>query len=152
MRFQRFLLNSMVQNCTVEAWILNDCFWSKHDEYLKWFLATLTQVSNLLCSQLVPVKPWRQPHIYPVAVSVHVPPFLHGLGEHVLPIPESEKRNHTKCMIKKYLNYSLKIYIFARFSATTANTRLLGGAKGNQVCNVYTCVTTETQKEVVFFF
>ena len=51
----------------------------------------LTQVYNSLCSQLVPVKPWRQSHVYPVAVTVHVPPFSHGFGEHVLPIPESEK-------------------------------------------------------------
>ena len=54
----------------------------------------------LVFSQLTPVKPESHSHMYESTPSVHVPPFIHGLGEQKL-------GTTTK---NKYIGHSLQNY------------------------------------------
>ena len=77
--FQNFEFKVTVK-CVQMALLINCSFCDRYQTHEKYYAEI--NGTNLLLSQLVPVKPAAQMHVYPLIPSKQVPLLMHGLGEH----------------------------------------------------------------------
>lgn len=95
--------------------------------------------STYLPSQLLPLNPGRQEHLYELPSSSHEPPFLHGLGIHLLKTVDMSKQSRFN-WVQSYHDHSsymlsLKVCMKKYFSITqmalVKPTKLFHGRKKN---------------------